>query len=105
MQTQTVALGERSYAIHIGGGVLHAAGTLLAPLLASPRAVIVTNPVVGAHFLGGLRRSLTEAGVASEAILIPDGEAHKNWATLHDILTRLLEIKAERSTTLIALGG
>jgi 3-dehydroquinate synthase len=41
----------------------------------------------------------------SEVIVIPDGEAHKNWATLHDLLTRLLELKAERSTTLIALGG
>ncbi len=38
-------------------------------------------------------------------MLIPDGEAHKSWDTLHDLLTRLLELQAERSTTLVALGG
>ena len=38
-------------------------------------------------------------------LLIPDGETHKNWNTLHDLVTRLLEMQAERSTTLVALGG
>jgi 3-dehydroquinate synthase len=37
--------------------------------------------------------------------VIPDGESFKSWPTLHDVLTRLLEINAERSTTLVALGG
>ena len=105
MQTLTMALGERSYPIHIGSGVLSAAGVLLAPLLAAPRVIIVTNPVVAAHWLAPLRQSLAGAGIASETIVIPDGETHKTWATLHDVLTRLLEQKAERSTTLIALGG
>ena len=36
------------------------------------------------------------AGVAVDVVLVPDGEAHKNWATLHDMLTRLLELRAER---------
>ena len=52
-----------------------------------------------------MRESLTDAGVGSEVVLIPDGETHKNWSTLQDLLTRLLELRAERSTTLIALGG
>jgi 3-dehydroquinate synthase len=103
--TLPVALGERSYAIHIGRGVVDAAGSLLAPLLASPRTVIVSNPVVAAHWLAPLRASLTAAGIVSEAILIPDGEVHKSWATLYDVLTRLLEARAERTTTLVALGG
>jgi 3-dehydroquinate synthase len=103
--TLPVALGERSYAIHIGRGLVGAAGSLLAPLLATPRTVIVSNPVVAAHWLAPLRASLTAAGIASEAILIPDGEAHKSWATLYDVLTRLLEARAERTTTLVALGG
>jgi 3-dehydroquinate synthase len=105
MRTVTVALGERSYPVHIGAGLLRDAGTRLAPLLAAPRAVIVTNPVVAAHWLAPLRTSLAAAGVASETIVIPDGETHKTWATLHDVLTRLLEIRAERTTTVVALGG
>ena len=105
MATRHVALGERSYAIHVGPGLLAEAGGLLAPLLPQPRAVIVTNPVVAAHWLAPLRDSLQGAGIASESIVVPDGETFKSWSTLHDVLTRLLEINAERSTTLVALGG
>jgi 3-dehydroquinate synthase len=105
MRTLDVALGERSYPIHIGCGLLADAGTLLAPRLSARRTVIVSNPVVAAHWLAPLRQSLTGAGIASEAILVPDGESHKTLATLGDVLTRLLEIKAERSTTIVALGG
>jgi len=103
--TQHVALGERSYAIHVGAGLLRDAGSLLAPLLPQPRVVIVSNPVVAAHWLPPLHASLSAAGIACESILVPDGEVHKSWATLHDLLTRLLEVRAERSTTLVALGG
>ncbi len=103
--TQHVALGERSYAIRVGAGLLRDAGALLAPLLSRPRVVIVSNPVVAAHWLAPLHASLSAAGIACESILVPDGETHKSWATLHDLLTRLLEIHAERSTTLVALGG
>ena len=105
MQTLTVALGERRYPIHIGAGTLRDAGALLAPHFALPRAVIITNPAIAARWLPPLRDSLAAAGIAAETLLVPDGEAHKSWATLHDVLTRLLEQKAERSTTIVALGG
>jgi len=104
MPTLTVALAERSYPIHIGAGLLARAGELLA----SPRparAIIVTNPVVATHHLAPLQAALSRSGVRCEAVLVPDGEAHKDWATLYDVHTRLLELGAERSTLLIALGG
>ena len=105
MTTLTVDLGARSYPIHIGAGLLPRAGTLLAARLPSPRAVVVSNPVVAAHWLAPLRASLGATGVAVETLLVPDGEAHKSWQTVHDVLTRLLEIGADRATTLVALGG
>jgi 3-dehydroquinate synthase len=105
MQTLTVALGARSYPIHIGVGTLRDAGRLLTPLLAAPRSVVISNPAVAKAWLAPLRDGLAAAGIASETLLVPDGETHKNWDTLHDVLTRLLEQKAERSTTIIALGG
>jgi 3-dehydroquinate synthase len=104
MPTLTVALAERSYPIHIGAGLLARAGELLA----SPRparAIIVTNPVVAAHHLASLQAALSRSGVRCDAVLVPDGEAHKDWATLYDLHTRLLELGAERSTLLVALGG
>ncbi|HLX29358.1 MAG TPA: 3-dehydroquinate synthase [Casimicrobiaceae bacterium] len=104
MITLTVGLGERAYPIHIGEGLLAHAGDRLA-LPRGQRAVIVTNAVVAANHLAPLKASLRDAGVDADVVLLPDGEAHKNQETLDDLLTRLLELHAERSTTLIALGG
>jgi len=103
-RTLTVSLGERSYPIYIGAQLLHGIGELL-PATQSRRAVIVTNPVVAAHHLAPLQAGLERAGMRHDVIVVADGEAHKDWATLHDIHTRLLELKAERTTMLIALGG
>jgi 3-dehydroquinate synthase len=100
-----VALGSRSYPVHIGSGLLAGAGALLAPTFAAPRALIVTNPVVASHWLAPLGASLERAGIARETVEIPDGEAYKTWDTLQALLTRFLELRAERSTTVIALGG
>jgi 3-dehydroquinate synthase len=105
MQTLTVSLDARSYPVHVGSGLLREAGALLASILPAPRVVIVSNPVVAAFWLAQLRSSLTAAGIAAETVLLPDGETHKTWATLHDLLTRLLQHKADRSTTVVALGG
>src|SRR6185503_5458943 len=104
MPTLTVALAERSYPIHIGAGLLAHAGELLT----SPhpaRAIIVTNSVVAAHHLAPLQAALSRSGVRCEAVLVPDGEMHKDWTTLYDVHTRLIELGAERSTLLVALGG
>jgi len=103
IRTLDVAIADRAYPIHIGAGALDRIGAIVAAI--SRRAVIVSNATVSAHWLAPVRSSLAAAGVGNEVLLVPDGEAHKNWATLQDVLTRLLEIRAERSTVLIALGG
>jgi 3-dehydroquinate synthase len=104
MLTLDVALGERSYPIHVGQDLLGLAHALL-PESVGQRAVIVSNAVVAAHHLARLRQGLAAGGIATEVVLVPDGESHKSWATLQDLVTRLLELKADRATTLIALGG
>ena len=103
IRTLDVAIADRAYPIHIGAGTLDRLGATVAAL--SRRAVVVSNANVAAHWLAPARASLASAGVSCEIVLVPDGEPHKNWATLQDMLTRLLEIRAERSTVLIALGG
>jgi 3-dehydroquinate synthase len=102
MTTLEVGLGDRAYPIHIGDGLLSRAGDLLGATV-GPRAVIVTNAIVAAHHLSPLKASLR--GMHADIVVLPDGEAHKNQRTLDDLLTRLLELRTERSTTLIALGG
>jgi 3-dehydroquinate synthase len=103
-RTLDVALGERSYPIHIGSGILASAATLLAPHLA-PHAVIVTNATVARHWLAPVRTALVDHGVRVDVVPIADGEAHKNFATLADVLTRFIECRAERRSLVIALGG
>ena len=103
-RTLEVGLGARSYPIHIGRGTVARAGSIVAGEGAR-RAVVVTNETVASHWLAPLHASLHASGVASDLITIADGEAHKNLATLESVLTRLIELRAERSTTLVALGG
>lgn len=104
MQTLNVALGERAYPIHIGRGLLGRADLIL-PHLKTQRVAIVTNEVVGPLYLERLRAGLEDAGVRTAAVVLPDGEAHKDWETLVRIFDMLLAERCERSTTLVALGG
>ena len=104
MRTLEVALGDRSYPSHIGAGLTAPPQRLLADVVRR-RAVIVTNATVASHRLDALRKGLAARDVATDVILVPDGEQHKAWPTLQDIVTRLLELRAERGTALIGLGG
>lgn len=103
-RTLEVGLGDRSYPIHIGAGAIDRAGAVLRSEGAG-RAVVVTNETVASHWLAPLRASLDAQGVRTDVLTIPDGEAHKSFATLESVITRLLELRAERMTMLVALGG
>lgn len=103
-QTLNVALGERSYPIHIGCGVL-ADAELLLPHLKQKNAVVVTNTTVAPLYLDALRSTLEKSGVSILPVILPDGECYKTWETLNLIFDALLGAHCERNTTLIALGG
>jgi 3-dehydroquinate synthase len=67
--------------------------------------LVISNPTVAAHWLDPLSRSLEASGIEAQPLLVPDGEAHKTLATLSDLLTRFLESGADRTTSVVALGG
>ncbi|VXB21992.1 3-dehydroquinate synthase [Pseudomonas sp. 8AS] len=102
MQTLTVDLGERSYPIYIGEGLL-ARAELFKQHLAGRQVAIVTNETVAPLYLKALETSL--AGCELASVILPDGEAHKNWQTLQLIFDGLLQARHDRRTTVIALGG
>jgi 3-dehydroquinate synthase len=104
MQTVRVALGERSYPIHIGAGLLDRAD-LIAPLLPQRRVAIVTNETVAPLCLERVARALDAAGVATVRVVVPDGEAHKDWPTLNKVFDALLVNRCDRRTAIVALGG
>ncbi len=104
MRTLSVALDARSYPIHIGAGLLADPGLIL-PYLKTKRVAVITNTVVGPLYLAPFTAALRERGLRVTEIVLPDGEAHKDWPTLNLIFDGLLGDRCDRSTTLIALGG
>src|SRR5499427_3437430 len=100
-----VELGPRSYDILIGPGLIAEAGKHLRPLLAEPRAFIVTDERVGRHYLPLLQASLEAAGIAAKAVILPAGEQTKDFDHLARLASRLLAERIERKSLLIALGG
>ena len=102
MQTLKVDLGERSYPIYIGEGLL-SRSELFAGLIRGRQVAVVTNETVAPLYLERLLASL--GGYAVTPIVLPDGEAFKNWQTLQLIFDGLLQARHDRRTTIIALGG
>lgn len=100
----TVALGERSYPIHIGAGLLQQAD-LIAACLPQAKVAVVTNTTVAPLYLDHLITGLKSKGIDAVRIVLPDGETYKNWETLNRIFDALLTNRCERRTALIALGG
>ena len=100
--TITVDLGERSYPIYIGSGLLGRAGLLDAHLRGRD-ALIVTNTTVGPLYQGRLRGMIGKGRV--EAVVLPDGEEHKNLDTIALILDALVGHRFSRDGVVLALGG
>ena len=105
VETVRVELGTRSYDILVGRGLIARAGELAAPLLAQKRVIVVTDTTVARHHLDSLLQAFAQAGIASQTIALPSGEQTKSFAQLEALCGQLLEMKAERHTTLVALGG
>jgi shikimate kinase/3-dehydroquinate synthase len=101
----SVVLPSTSYDVLIGDGLLARAGALLAPRMEQKRAIVVTDDVVARLHLPALLRGLGETGVATQQIVVPQGEASKSLASWQGVVDQLLEARVERRTTVIALGG
>ena len=102
--TVAIALGERSYDIRIGAGLLARPDTF-AGLPKAQAAMIVTNDTVAPLYEAPLRAALAPHYAQIHTVVLPDGEAHKDWATLNRIFDALLGQGCDRKTVLFALGG
>ncbi|MEO5843204.1 MAG: 3-dehydroquinate synthase [Caldimonas sp.] len=99
-----VHLGERSYSIAVGSNLLGAAASYR-DLTRGSSAVIVSNATVGPLYADRLSAALGGLYPRVDAVLLPDGEAHKTWQTLQTIFDAMLAAHCDRSTTVFALGG
>ena len=100
-----VKLGDRAYDILIGPDLIGHAGEKLAKLAPGASAFIVTDSNVGPRWLARLEESLDAANVRHGRLVLPAGEATKNYAQFQELCEAALEARMERGDFLVALGG
>jgi len=99
-----VALGARSYDIHVGPGLLAEAGSLLKPLARGPVPVVTDSNVAFLHldrFMGVLQ----DAGIDARPIVVDAGESTKSFSWLERLIEQLLSTGVDRGGLIVALGG
>ena len=102
MKTLHLDLGERSYPIYIGSGLIGQPDPLKKHI-AGRRVAIVTNETVAPLYLAKVRAHLDTLQPVD--VILPDGEQHKSLEVLNRVFDALLKAHCDRRTTLIALGG
>ena len=101
MKTLEVSLGQRSYPIYIGDGLLGA--DLVRKHVSGTQVLVVTNESIAPLYLDAVVAGLS--GLQCDALVLPDGEKHKTLSTLETVFDTLLAKRHARTTTLVALGG
>lgn len=104
MATVNVSLGDRSYPIWIGEGLL-GQGSLWRSVVAGRQVAVVTNDTVGPLYAERLLATLRQEGMEPILITLPDGEIHKTMAVLGTVFDAMMEHRMERGATVVALGG
>jgi 3-dehydroquinate synthase len=101
-----VSLGERSYDITLGAGLLDRADELLPALVPLRRTIVVTdgNLAATAH-PRRLGAALARAGISSRTVVLPPGEGTKSWRFLEQLVEEFLAFGVERRSVVTALGG
>jgi len=102
MKTLPLDLGDRSYPIYIGAGLL-GRPELLSRHIPGTRVAIVTNETVAPLYLARLRTHVVSLNPVE--VVLPDGEQYKSLEVLNRIFDALLLAHCDRRTTIIALGG
>ncbi len=100
-----VELGERSYDILIGPGLLRRAGAEIAARLPGARVAVVTDDNVADRHAESLLAGLEQAGVEATSVRVRPGEASKSFAVLQEVAGAILEARLERGDAVVALGG
>jgi 3-dehydroquinate synthase len=102
--TLNVDLGERSYPIYIGTGML-GQSDLITRHIQGRSALIVSNDTVAPLYLAAVQQALDSKQIRYDQIILDDGEQYKTMASIETIIDLLLTNRHDRRTTVIALGG
>jgi len=100
-----VSLGDRSYDIVIGRGILASLGMRIAALRPGAKVAIVTDENVAQHHLAAAEAALVRSGIASSRIVVPPGEGSKSFTVFEQVSEAMIAARIERGDLAIALGG
>jgi 3-dehydroquinate synthase len=100
-----VALGERSYQVHVGHGVLGELGARCGALGLGHQVAVIADETVAQHYMAPVVASLSDAGFAAHPVRFADGDASKTLATADDVLGQLMRAELDRTAWVLALGG
>jgi 3-dehydroquinate synthase len=103
--TVQVALGDRSYDIVIGRGLVETLGFRIEALRPRARVFIVTDRNIELNHLDTVEEILAESGIAASQIILPPGEASKSFRTFEQVCETMIAARIERGDLVIALGG
>ncbi len=105
MRKIAVELGERSYEVTVGAGLLAKVGAAASSF--ARRAVIVTDTNVAPLYADAVQESLAKSGVETGVIDFPAGEPHKDLSTYEAVMDRLFGLTPpiDRDSLIVALGG
>ena len=103
--TVPVSLGDRSYEILIGKGLIARAGEEVAKRLPGIRVAIVTDENVAKAHLEALSASFARAGIESTPVIVAPGEKSKSFSTLETVTNAVLAVRLERGDAVVAFGG
>lgn len=105
MRIVQVPLGNRSYAIKVGGGLLARLGAECAQIKLGQRCAVITDSNVGKKFAKAALKSLSASGFQPVLITIPAGEKSKNISVVEKCYDQLAAHRLERKSFIVALGG
>ncbi len=103
--TVKVALGDRSYDIVIGRGLIASLGARIAALRPGAKAAVVTDENVVRHHLVAAEAALAGAGVPASRVIVPVGEGSKSFRMFEQVCEAIIAARIERGDLVIALGG
>ncbi len=100
-----VHLGERSYPVYVGNGVLSNLAPTMQQCGLTGRVVLITDKNVSELYLDQVKKHFRHFGYGTHAIVIPAGEAQKSLSRAEKIFTEMLKTGIDRASSVVALGG
>lgn len=105
MKKINLNIGENSYDIHVGTGLMQEVGRFMASYDLRQKSVIITDTIVDKLYGDALEKSLTDRGLNTSRLVIPAGEKQKSLETAGRLYTQMADNFADRNTPVLALGG